>query len=133
MQVKRDLNKRRAAVQLSEQYVKGITERVTDIGKKVEYLLNTGNLASKSGLDLSQVCPDACNAYCFALPYPACLEGACGRQQALPRGSRARISSHAFLPRSTVSSCDAYLARQARWLAHLPALMRTLASLQHER
>jgi hypothetical protein len=26
-----------------------------DIGRKVEYLLNTGNLVSKSGLDLSQV------------------------------------------------------------------------------
>jgi DNA-directed RNA polymerase I subunit RPA2 len=25
-----------------------------DIGKKMEYLLNTGNLVSKSGLDLSQ-------------------------------------------------------------------------------
>lgn len=26
-----------------------------DVGRKVEYLLNTGNLVSKSGLDLSQV------------------------------------------------------------------------------
>lgn len=32
-----------------------LSERMPDIGRKVEYLLNTGNLVSKSGLDLSQV------------------------------------------------------------------------------
>ena len=28
----------------------------SDVSKKVEYLLNTGNLVSQSGLDLNQVC-----------------------------------------------------------------------------
>ena len=31
-----------------------LAEKLPDIGRKVEYLLNTGNLVSKSGLDLSQ-------------------------------------------------------------------------------
>jgi DNA-directed RNA polymerase I subunit RPA2 len=35
--------------------VRKLSERMPDIGRKVEYLLNTGNLVSKSGLDLSQV------------------------------------------------------------------------------
>lgn len=35
--------------------VRKLAERMPDIGRKVEYLLNTGNLVSKSGLDLSQV------------------------------------------------------------------------------
>jgi hypothetical protein len=29
-------------------------DKLPDVGRKVEYLLNTGNLVSKSGLDLSQ-------------------------------------------------------------------------------
>lgn len=37
-----------------EAYLRKAAERMPDIGKKVEYLLNTGNLVSKSGLDLSQ-------------------------------------------------------------------------------
>lgn len=35
--------------------VKKLCGRMPDVGRKIEYLLNTGNLASKSGLDLSQV------------------------------------------------------------------------------
>ncbi|CAL8465768.1 g5304 [Coccomyxa elongata] len=35
-------------------YVKRIADRMPDIGKKVEYLLNTGNLVSNNTLDLSQ-------------------------------------------------------------------------------
>lgn len=34
--------------------VRKLTDKMPDVGKKVEYLLNTGNLVSKSGLDLSQ-------------------------------------------------------------------------------
>lgn len=35
-------------------YVRKAAERMPDVGKKFEYLLNTGNMVSKSGLDLSQ-------------------------------------------------------------------------------
>lgn len=38
-----------------ERYVRKAFERCGDIGTKFEYFLNTGNLASKSGLDISQV------------------------------------------------------------------------------
>eukprot|EP00656_Telonema_subtile_P016185 TRINITY_DN18534_c0_g1_i2.p1 TRINITY_DN18534_c0_g1~~TRINITY_DN18534_c0_g1_i2.p1 ORF type:complete len:927 (-),score=299.62 TRINITY_DN18534_c0_g1_i2:196-2976(-) len=39
-----------------EKYVKKVVERVNfDVGKKIEYLLTTGNLISNSGLDLMQV------------------------------------------------------------------------------
>ena len=31
-----------------------LADRMPDIGRKMEYMLNTGNLVSKSGLDLSQ-------------------------------------------------------------------------------
>lgn len=31
-----------------------VCEKIPDVGRKLEYLLNTGNLVSKSGLDLSQ-------------------------------------------------------------------------------
>lgn len=37
-----------------EAYVKKAAEKMVDIGKKMEYMLNTGNLVSRSGLDLSQ-------------------------------------------------------------------------------
>lgn len=35
-------------------YVQTLIDRMPDIGKKFEYLLNTGNLLSRSGLDLQQ-------------------------------------------------------------------------------
>ncbi|KAJ9526230.1 hypothetical protein QJQ45_009710 [Haematococcus lacustris] len=35
-------------------YLKKVCDKMPDVGKKMEYLLNTGNLVSKSGLDLSQ-------------------------------------------------------------------------------
>lgn len=39
-----------------------------DIGKRVEYLLNTGNLVSPGGLDLQQVLrKGACKEFMFAL------------------------------------------------------------------
>jgi len=37
-----------------EAYIKRILEKWPDVGQKFEYLLNTGNLVSRSGLDLSQ-------------------------------------------------------------------------------
>lgn len=37
-----------------EGYLRKLAEKMPDVGKKVEYMLNTGNLVSKSGLDLSQ-------------------------------------------------------------------------------
>lgn len=36
-------------------YLKKLLDKLPDVGKRVEYLLNTGNLVSRSGLDLSQV------------------------------------------------------------------------------
>lgn len=41
-------------MQLTENYVRHAADRISDFGRKFEYLLNTGNLASRSGLDLSQ-------------------------------------------------------------------------------
>jgi hypothetical protein len=37
-----------------EAEIKKYSEKMPDVGKKFEYLLNTGNLVSRSGLDLSQ-------------------------------------------------------------------------------
>jgi DNA-directed RNA polymerase I subunit RPA2 len=54
VQIRRDLEKKPLAVKLEESYFRTATERMPDIGKKFEYLLNTGNLTSRSGLDLSQ-------------------------------------------------------------------------------
>ena len=34
--------------------IKKLADKLPDLGRKVEYLLNTGNLVSRSGLDLSQ-------------------------------------------------------------------------------
>lgn len=54
-QVRRDLDKTPEAVNLQdEQYIKRAAEKMQDVGQKFEYLLNTGNLISRSGLDLSQ-------------------------------------------------------------------------------
>lgn len=37
-----------------EAYLKKVADKMPDVGKKMEYMLNTGNLVSKSGLDMSQ-------------------------------------------------------------------------------
>ena len=37
-----------------EDYIKSTSDKLPDLGKKMEYMLNTGNLVSKSGLDISQ-------------------------------------------------------------------------------
>lgn len=55
MQVQRDISRAPSTVQLTENYVRHAAERISDFGRKFEYLLNTGNLASHSGLDLSQM------------------------------------------------------------------------------
>lgn len=54
MQVKRDCAKSPEKVKLDLAYLKAAGERLGEVGKRFEYLLNTGNLASRSGLDLSQ-------------------------------------------------------------------------------
>lgn len=54
-QVRRDSLRAPEAVSLQEEsYIKKLAERMPDVGKKMEYMLNTGNLVSASGLDLSQ-------------------------------------------------------------------------------
>lgn len=54
-QVRRDTLRAPETVNLQEEsYVKKLAERMPDVGKKMEYMLNTGNLVSSSGLDLSQ-------------------------------------------------------------------------------
>ena len=37
-----------------EEYIKSTSDKLPDVGKKMEYMLNTGNLVSKTGLDISQ-------------------------------------------------------------------------------
>ena len=58
IQVQRDMQRAPDSVQLDEEgYVKGIadkTQSLADVGQKLEYLLVTGNLQSRGGLDLSQ-------------------------------------------------------------------------------
>ena len=54
-QILRDLERAPASVNLQDDvYLKKAVERWPDVGQKFEYLLNTGNLVSRSGLDLSQ-------------------------------------------------------------------------------
>eukprot|EP00798_Chlamydomonas_sp_ICE-L_P010691 gene10691-12383_t len=50
-QVMKELEKKPEA---DESQIKKMADRMPDVGRKFEYLLNTGNLVSKSGLDLSQ-------------------------------------------------------------------------------
>ncbi|KAK9824626.1 hypothetical protein WJX72_011831 [[Myrmecia] bisecta] len=53
--IKRDLDKAPENVNLQDEtYIKRSADKMPDLGKKVEYMLNTGNLVSRSGLDLSQ-------------------------------------------------------------------------------
>jgi len=53
--VKRDLERAPEAVNLGDEaYLRKGLDRMPDVGRKFEYFLNTGNLVSKSGLDLSQ-------------------------------------------------------------------------------
>jgi DNA-directed RNA polymerase I subunit RPA2 len=37
-----------------EAYVRRLLDKWPDVGEKIQYLLNTGNMISRSGLDLSQ-------------------------------------------------------------------------------
>lgn len=56
-QVRRDRENEVAAMQVNlqdEAYVRKLLGRWPDLGQKFEYLLNTGNMVSRSGLDLSQ-------------------------------------------------------------------------------
>lgn len=55
MQVQRGVAKAPVTVQLTEAYIRHAADRITDFGRKFEYLLNTGNLSSRSGLDLKQL------------------------------------------------------------------------------
>lgn len=52
--MQRDISRAPVTVQLTETYIRHAADRITDFGRKFEYLLNTGNLSSRSGLDLSQ-------------------------------------------------------------------------------
>lgn len=54
-QVARDFDRAPHTVNLQDEtYLKRTVDRWPDVGQKFEYLLNTGNLISRSGLDLSQ-------------------------------------------------------------------------------
>lgn len=54
-QIKRDYENASHQINLHDDaYIKKLMERWPDIGQKFEYLLNTGNMISRSGLDLSQ-------------------------------------------------------------------------------
>lgn len=58
LQVQRDMQRAPNSVLLDEEkYIKSVADKVqglADIGQKLEYLLSTGNLQSRGGLDLSQ-------------------------------------------------------------------------------
>lgn len=59
-------------------HVQKVFEKVpaSDVSKKVEYLLNTGNLVSQSGLDLNQV-------YCVGNSSVVTIHSVVGAQQIL--------------------------------------------------
>jgi DNA-directed RNA polymerase beta subunit len=52
--VQRDVSTSPTTVQLTETYVTAATEWLSDFGRKMEYFLNTGNLPSRTGLDMAQ-------------------------------------------------------------------------------
>ena len=55
LQIERELENDAASVNLQDSdYIKKAIDKMPDVGRKMEYLLNTGNLISRSGLDLSQ-------------------------------------------------------------------------------
>ena len=55
LQVKKDLESAPEGVNFQDEaYITKAANRMPDLGRKMEYLLNTGNLVSRSGLDLSQ-------------------------------------------------------------------------------
>ena len=58
-----------------EDYIKTTSDKLPDVGKKMEYMLNTGNLVSKTGLDISQatgftVVAEKLNFFRFTPPSP---------------------------------------------------------------
>jgi DNA-directed RNA polymerase I subunit RPA2 len=54
LQIKRDCARCPDAVRLEAPYLSSAAEHLPEIGRTFEYFLNTGNLSSRSGLDLSQ-------------------------------------------------------------------------------
>ncbi|GLC33155.1 hypothetical protein PLESTB_000364600 [Pleodorina starrii] len=52
--ITKDINAKPETDFSSETYVNNLLKKLPDVGQKFEYLLNTGNLITKSGLDLSQ-------------------------------------------------------------------------------
>lgn len=55
MQITKDLEQKAESINLQDQnYIKKACDKMADVGRKMEYLLNTGNLVSRSGADLSQ-------------------------------------------------------------------------------
>ena len=55
VQVQKELNRNAAAVNFQDDaYIHKTAEKILDVGRKMEYLLNTGNLVSKGGADISQ-------------------------------------------------------------------------------
>ena len=54
-QITRDLERSPESVNMQDEvYLRKAADKWPDVGQKFEYLLNTGNLVSRSGLDLSQ-------------------------------------------------------------------------------
>jgi DNA-directed RNA polymerase I subunit RPA2 len=102
-QVRRDHETGATQVNLHDEvYGRRLLDRWPDVGQKFEYLLNTGNMVSRSGLDLSQatgftVVAEKLNFYRYVLCHCRCRFhhhcgrcGRCGRDKSPPRvrGSR---------------------------------------------
>ena len=88
-QVRRDHETGATQVNLhDEAYGRRLLDRWPDVGQKFEYLLNTGNMVSRSGLDLSQatgftVVAEKLNFYRYVCCHRGCRRGCCRRR---PRG-----------------------------------------------
>ena len=102
--MQKDIQRAPASVHLDEEnYVKSVADKVqslADVGQKLEYLLVTGNLQSRSGLDLSQAsgftivaerlnffrhaaCPLPCAPVVSTASVVPCTRGAWSLQQML--------------------------------------------------
>lgn len=103
-QVRRDHETGATQVNLHDEvYGRRLLDRWPDVGQKFEYLLNTGNMVSRSGLDLSQatgftVVAEKLNFYRYVLCHCRCRFhhhcgrcGRCGRDKSPPRARGSRL------------------------------------------
>ncbi len=118
-----------------EDYIKSTSDKLPDVGKKMEYMLNTGNLVSKTGLDISQatgftVVAEKLNFFRFTPPSPLLLSGCAQAEFHLLCNVRCHAIVCAFKP--LLYTCMKALAGticSLCWLLMLSAICCTMSGV----